>query len=76
LTSTNRKTQLTDAPKTVNKEPLKSTIESDVRSADRWHALDELLCESFGAVSPAYLFTGRFGPLVNVLPVALTAHEY
>jgi hypothetical protein len=56
LSSAN-KARFLDAMETTSKETLESPIESEERRADRWHALDELLIDSFGRISPAYLFT-------------------
>jgi len=56
LSSANRKARFVDAPETASEETLKSPIEFEEQSADRWHALDKLLSDSFGRISPAYLF--------------------
>jgi hypothetical protein len=56
LSSANRKARFPYAPESASEETLESPIESEEQSADRWHALDELLSDSFGRISPAYLF--------------------
>ena len=56
LTFANRKPRFLDATEPASGETLESPIESVERTGDRWHALDKLLNDSFGLISPAYLF--------------------
>jgi hypothetical protein len=56
LNSANRRLRFADVPETASEETLESPIESKEQSTDRWHALDEFLIDSFGRISPAYLF--------------------
>ena len=56
MTFANRKQRFPHATETESEKTLESPIESEEHSGDRWHALDELLSNSFGLISPAYLF--------------------
>lgn len=47
------KPRFPEATETMREE----TLEPEELSADRWHALDEFLSDSFAMISPAYLFT-------------------